>query len=63
MEIADLMSFTAHEKLVEKLFTEYQREPPPGYAGTTLRQMAEADRRAWKMIAEEFWRSWEGRPW
>ena len=53
MEIADLMSFTAHEKLVEKLFTEYQREPPPGYAGTTLRQMAEADRRAWKMIAEK----------
>lgn len=48
-----MMSYTCHERLVEELFTEYQREPPPGYAAVTLRQMAEADRRAWKMVAEK----------
>ena len=53
MEIANLMSFTSHEKLVEKMFMEYQREPPPGYGPVTLRQLAEADRRAWKMMAEK----------
>eukprot|EP00438_Fugacium_kawagutii_P031543 Skav209364 [mRNA] locus=scaffold1388:122952:124220:- [translate_table: standard] len=53
MEIADVMTFTAHERLVEKLFTEYQREPPPGYSSISLRQLAEADRRAWKMVAEK----------
>lgn len=53
MEIADVMTFTHHEKLVEKLFAEYQRDPPPGYSAVTLRQVAEADRRAWKMVAEK----------
>ena len=53
LEMADVVTFTIHEKLVEKLFTEYQREPPPGYRGVTLRQMAEADRRAWKLVAEK----------
>lgn len=53
MEIADVMSLTQHEKLVEKLFAEYQREPPPGWSQVTLRQVAEADRRCWKMIAEK----------
>ena len=53
MEVADLMSYTTHEKLVEKLFIEYQRDPPPGYAQVSLRQVAEADRRAWKMVSEK----------
>ena len=53
MEVADLMTFTVHEKLVEKLFMEYQRDPPPGYPQVSLRQVAEADRRAWKMVAEK----------
>lgn len=53
MEVADLMTYTVHEKLVEKLFMEYQRDPPPGYAQISLRQVAEADRRAWKMVAEK----------
>lgn len=53
MEVADVMTFTYHEKLVEKLFAEYQRDPPPGYSAVTLRQVVEADRRAWKMIAEK----------
>lgn len=55
MEIADVMTMTAHETLVEKLFMEYQREPPPGtgYAPVTLRQLADADRRLWKTVTEK----------
>ena len=55
MEIADVMTMTAHETLVEKLFMEYQREPPPGYAPVTLRQLADADRHG-----EAGWRSGKG---
>ena len=53
LELSDIMTMTVHEKLVEKLFQEYQREPPPGYAAVTLRQVADADRRMWKMLTEK----------
>ena len=53
LEIADLMTFTVHELLVHKMFQEYQREPPPGYAAVTLRHIAEADRRIWKLVSEK----------
>ena len=53
MEMADVMTFSIHEKLVDRMFQEYQREPPNGYAAVTLKQVAEADRRAWKMMSEE----------
>lgn len=53
LELADVMTFTVHEALVDKMFQEYQREPPPGYAAVTLRQIAEADRRIWKLTAEK----------
>ena len=36
LEVADVMTFTVHEKLVDKLFQEYQREPPAGYNQVTL---------------------------
>ena len=47
-----MMTFTIHEKLVDKLFQEYQREPPPGYSQVTLPQVTAADRRAWKLMSE-----------
>eukprot|EP00435_Cladocopium_sp_Y103_P015756 s2708_g3.t2 len=53
MEVADIMTYTSHEKLVDRMFQEYQREPPMGYAQVTLKQLAEADRRAWKLTAED----------
>ncbi|CAL1136231.1 unnamed protein product [Cladocopium goreaui] len=53
MEVADIMTYTSHEKLVDRMFQEYQREPPMGYAQVTLKQLAEADRRAWKLMAED----------
>eukprot|EP00913_Durusdinium_trenchii_P012292 g11541.t1 len=53
LEVADVMTFTVHEKLVDKLFQEYQREPPAGYNQVTLGQLTAADRRAWKMMSEE----------
>jgi len=52
LEIADVMTYTCHEALVDKLFMEYQREPPQGYAGVSLKQVADADRRIWKIMAE-----------
>ena len=53
LEVADVMSFTAHEKLIDKMFQEYQREPPMGYVGVTLSQVAAADRKAWKLMSED----------
>ena len=53
LEIADIMTMTVHEKLIEKLFQEYQREPPPGWAAVSLRQLADADRRMWKLMSEK----------
>ncbi len=53
MEIADITTMTVHEKLIEKLFAEYQRDPPPGYAPVSLRQLADADRRLWKAVMEK----------
>ena len=49
LEVADVMSYTAHERLIDKMFQEYQQEPPMGYIGVTLSQVAAADRRAWKL--------------
>ena len=53
LEVADIMTFTVHEKLVDKMFQEYQREPPMGYSQVSLKQIAEADRRAWKLVSEQ----------
>ena len=53
LEVADVMTYTVHEKLVDKLFQEYQREPPMRYNQVTLGQLTAADRRAWKLMSEE----------
>ena len=53
LEIADAMTFTVHEKLVDKLFQEYEREPPAGYSQVILSQVTAADRRAWKLMSEQ----------
>ena len=47
------MTFATRERLIDKMFQEYQREAPMGYAGVTLAQIAAADRRAFKLMAEE----------
>ena len=48
-----MMTYTVHEMLVDKLFQEYQREPPMDYSQVTLAQLTVADRRAWKLMSEE----------
>ena len=53
LEVADVMTFATRERLIDKMFQEYQREAPMGYAGVTLAQIAAADRRAFKLMAEE----------
>ena len=53
LEVADVMSFTAHERLIDKMFQEYEREAPMSYMAVTLAQVAAADRRAWKLMSEE----------
>ena len=37
-EVADVMSLTAHERLIDKMFQEYQREPLMGYISVTCRK-------------------------
>lgn len=42
-EFAGLISFTAHEKYVDKLFRHMAIEPPPQFVAPTLLQVLKAD--------------------
>lgn len=43
-EFGNLVSFTAHEKYVNKLMRHLSVEPPPGFQAATLSQILRADR-------------------
>lgn len=43
-ELAKLMSFEIHEKIVNHMFLELQKEPLEGFKKVTLSQIAAADR-------------------
>eukprot|EP00971_Amphidinium_carterae_P053539 1054765-Amphidinium_carterae.1 len=50
MELADILTFTLHEHLVDKLFQECQRTRPPGWSGVSAHQVMQADKRAFKLL-------------
>lgn len=51
-ELAKLMSYEQHEKLVNLLFNELQKEPLDGFRKISLSQVAAADREIFTRLAE-----------
>ena len=51
-EFAGLISFTAHEKYVDRLFRHMGVEPPPQYVATTLSQVLKADREVFLYLSK-----------
>ena len=52
LDMAGVMSYEVHDKLVTFLFDEYMRSPPEGYAKTTVDQLHNADREIWSRLAK-----------
>ena len=52
MDIADLMSFEMHERIVGGLLSEYLRPPPVGYSKITAEQLSRTDREIFKRLQE-----------
>jgi hypothetical protein len=50
-QMAHLMSFRHHEKIVDLLFREMARNPPAGFAPVSPVQAAQADREIWTQLA------------
>jgi hypothetical protein len=50
-QMAHLMSFKHHEKIVALLFREMARDPPAGFAPVSPVQAAQADREIWTQLA------------
>ena len=42
-DIADLMAYEEHQKIVDGLLTEYLRPAPLGYADITIEQLSRTD--------------------
>jgi hypothetical protein len=53
LEIARLMSFKVHEKLINFFFEELARDSLPGYAQVTLEQVRRADKEVFMRLAEK----------
>ena len=51
-EIGRLMSFEAHEKLVNLFFEELAQEPLPGHTAVTLDQVRRADKHVFGRLGE-----------
>lgn len=52
-EFAQLISFTAHEKYVDKLFRHLSLEAPPNFQQTSLQQILRADRQVFVYLCRE----------
>ena len=52
-ELAKVMSFEKHEKIVSVLFQELQREAPVGFKKVSMEQVASADREIHLKLAEK----------
>ena len=52
-DVAQAMSFTKHEELINLFFNEMQREPLEGFQRVTLEQIAAADREVHVLLAEK----------
>ena len=51
-EIARVMSFEFHERIVNLLFQELQRDPPDGFRRVSMSQVASADREIHLKLAD-----------
>jgi len=51
-EMADLLDYNIHDRLVEKLMATLIQQPLPGYAKVSIEQLLRADRLAFKLMAE-----------
>ena len=49
-DIADLMAYEEHQKIVDGLLTEYLRPAPLGYADITIEQLSRTDREIFKRL-------------
>lgn len=52
LEFAGVMSFRAHEMYISALFSHMNRDPPPGFARTSVAQLIAADKAAWTRVIE-----------
>ena len=52
LDMAGVMSYEVHDRLVTFLFDEYMRSPIEGYAKTTVDQLHNADREIWNRLAK-----------
>ena len=52
-DIADLMSYESHQKVVDMLLTEYLRVAPDHYAKVSLEQVSRADREIFRSLQEQ----------
>lgn len=50
-EMADIMSYEVHEKLVNQLLAAFMKDPLPGYARVGVNQLVRADQEAFKQLA------------
>ena len=50
-EMADIMSYEVHEKLVDQLLAAFMKDPLPGYARVGVNQLIRADQEAFKQLA------------
>eukprot|EP00435_Cladocopium_sp_Y103_P074060 s119_g46.t1 len=53
LEQANVMSYANHEMWAERMFTSRLRDPPPGYAKVTFRQLQLADAKLFVVLGEK----------
>ena len=53
LEFAGVMSYTAHDRYVQMLFSHLNREPPVGYNRVSVSQLLSADKAAWCFLIEK----------
>eukprot|EP00435_Cladocopium_sp_Y103_P041876 s526_g11.t1 len=51
-EFASLISFSAHEKYIDKLLRRLNADPPPNYQATSMSQILRADREVWVHMSQ-----------
>eukprot|EP00435_Cladocopium_sp_Y103_P063137 s464_g24.t1 len=51
-EFASLISFSVHEKYIDKLLRRLNAEPPPNYQATSMSQILRADREVWIFMSQ-----------
>ena len=50
---ADLVTYTSYSKYLTTLFSHMHREPPQGYARTSVSQIVSADKAVWSKLLED----------